>query len=240
MIDFLELGDCPNLHIPTMGGYVFWETLEIKAGMELQKNYFTKHCRIISGEYDNRIAWGSETVMREKLKRLGRKEFLEPGDIIGVTRKQALNLYDHYAVYIGNDQVIHYSTKGCAGDFFGEVTIHQAPIKDFLQNDENFFVLFFEDDRHAPKKIYRKSEMLTGDAVLRNQLIYSMSEKFHLYSPEETIERAKSKIGEAEYNLATNNCEHFALWCKTGVATSFQVKKVAISFALGGIRGVYV
>ena len=29
-------------------------------------------------------------------------------------------------------------------------------------------------------------------------------------SPEETIERAKSRIGEKRYHLIRNNCEHFA------------------------------
>ena len=28
--------------------------------------------------------------------------------------------------------------------------------------------------------------------------------------------RAQSKIGEEKYNLVTNNCEHFAMWCITG------------------------
>ncbi|HEX9027265.1 MAG TPA: lecithin retinol acyltransferase family protein, partial [Clostridium sp.] len=26
--------------------------------------------------------------------------------------------------------------------------------------------------------------------------------------------RFKSKLGENEYNLIVNNCEHFAIWCK--------------------------
>ncbi len=33
-------------------------------------------------------------------------------------------------------------------------------------------------------------------------------------SPEETVKRARSKLGEKGYNLINNNCKHFALWCK--------------------------
>ena len=30
------------------------------------------------------------------------------------------------------------------------------------------------------------------------------------------LSRAQSRIGEEKYNLLTNNCEHFAMWCITG------------------------
>ena len=46
---------------------------------------------------------------------------------------------------------------------------------------------------------------------------------YHLHSPEETVARARSRIGEEKYDLASNNCEHFAIWCKTGVHESHQV-----------------
>jgi hypothetical protein len=48
------------------------------------------------------------------------------------------------------------------------------------------------------------------------------------YSPEETIRRAESFIGKkkGEYNLAFNNCEHFARWCKSGEMKSYQVERV--------------
>ena len=46
---------------------------------------------------------------------------------------------------------------------------------------------------------------------------------YHLYSPEETVARARSRLGETSYNFFTNNCEHFAIWCKTGVSESLQV-----------------
>ena len=40
---------------------------------------------------------------------------------------------------------------------------------------------------------------------------------------EAVIERAKSRVGDSGYHLFENNCEHFAVWCKTGKATSTQV-----------------
>jgi len=37
-----------------------------------------------------------------------------------------------------------------------------------------------------------------------------------IFSPEEIIRRALSRIGEREYNLFDNNCENFARWCRNG------------------------
>jgi hypothetical protein len=45
-------------------------------------------------------------------------------------------------------------------------------------------------------------------------------------SAEETLRRARSRLGEHDYNLATNNCDHFATWCKTGKHRSIQVEEV--------------
>ena len=44
--------------------------------------------------------------------------------------------------------------------------------------------------------------------------------------PRVTLQRAMSRIGEQNYNLLFNNCEHFATWCKTGRHRSDQVNSV--------------
>jgi hypothetical protein len=43
------------------------------------------------------------------------------------------------------------------------------------------------------------------------------------YVPDVVIERAESRLGEQQYELLTNNCEHFASWCKTGRNESQQL-----------------
>ena len=55
--------------------------------------------------------------------------------------------------------------------------------------------------------------------------------KYTFYSEEDTVKRAYSRLGEKDYNLIFNNCEHFAVWCKTGISDSEQVKK-AITTAI--------
>lgn len=46
------------------------------------------------------------------------------------------------------------------------------------------------------------------------------------YAPEEIVHRAESCLGEDDYNLFFNNCEHFACWCVTGKARSEQVQEI--------------
>lgn len=51
---------------------------------------------------------------------------------------------------------------------------------------------------------------------------------------EDVLEKARSRIGENEYSLRKNNCEHFASWCKTGDGRSRQVETVTTAAAVGG------
>jgi Lecithin retinol acyltransferase/PspA/IM30 family len=44
------------------------------------------------------------------------------------------------------------------------------------------------------------------------------------YIAETAITRAESRLGEHQYNLLYNNCEHFATWCKTGKSQSLQIE----------------
>ena len=49
------------------------------------------------------------------------------------------------------------------------------------------------------------------------------------YSGEECVCRALSRVGEDDYNLIFNNCEHFATWCATGEARSGQVEDAVLT-----------
>ena len=50
-----------------------------------------------------------------------------------------------------------------------------------------------------------------------------------------TLRRAMSRIGEQNYNLLFNNCEHFANWCKTGRHRSSQVEDWLHTGSLGAL-----
>lgn len=46
---------------------------------------------------------------------------------------------------------------------------------------------------------------------------------FRRYNHQETIKRARSRLGEDMYDVLLNNCEHFVNWCISGVHESKQV-----------------
>ncbi len=74
---------------------------------------------------------------------------------------------------------------------------------------------------------------LEGREILRSPLAdfsqgqpVSVVEHPDASTPGVTLRRAMGRIGEQNYNLLFNNCEHFAIWCKTGRHRSSQVDSV--------------
>ncbi len=55
----------------------------------------------------------------------------------------------------------------------------------------------------------------TLEEFAKGAYIYKVEEQA-AYEPEEIIERAVSRMGERDYDLLFNNCEHFATWCRCG------------------------
>jgi hypothetical protein len=54
-------------------------------------------------------------------------------------------------------------------------------------------------------------------------------------APGVTLRRAMGRLGEQRYNLVFNNCEHFAIWCKTGHHRSTQVEDWLRNGSLGAL-----
>ena len=225
-----------NIVFPTLGGSTFWTDLEQSGKYRLQQNNLTSHCRILN-EKNFRGAWGQEGAMRAKFMELTLGfQAAKPqyGDIIGVHR--AVGIYDHYGIYESDDCVYEYAMDG--GDFGlgGVPRIRTTTFADFVNDSGNYFILTFPENHGKPGKIsigYTNSSMhyipFASDVagaiktVLDTLGNFVFPEEYTLYSPEETIQRARSRMGEEQYSLLFNNCEHFAIWCKTGLHESHQV-----------------
>ena len=85
---------------------------------------------------------------------------------------------------------------------------------------------------------------LEGRAILRSPLAeFSRGEPLSVvaYNPDDcstprvSLRRAMSRLGEQNYNLLFNNCEHFAHWCKTGRHRSEQVENWLHTGSLGAL-----
>ena len=82
------------------------------------------------------------------------------------------------------------------------------------------------DDRWLRQMCIRKTNMQRFLAGVDKYYIYKGKSK---YSPDETVKRAESKLGEMEFDLVKHNCEHFSMWCKTGQSKSSQVNLVELA-----------
>lgn len=159
------------------------------------------------------------------------------GDVIGVHRKvSGIGLYDHYGIY-ENDRCI-YEYGGSTRDF-DDARIRMTTLEKFVGDSDGFFIRVFParyEDFDSPRK--RAAEAgLPGcapeDAAFLARSLQSelaRAKAYRLRSPDETIARAKSRLGETKYSLMLNNCEHYAIWCKTGLHESGQVDAV-LAFA---------
>ena len=90
---------------------------------------------------------------------------------------------------------------------------------------------FIEDNSSAPKNP-GLAAVVRGKYNLENHTIYVVKHSRCL-DPETVVSRAKSRLGEREYNPVTNNCEHLALWCKTDISSSEQVNNIADALKAG-------
>ncbi|PSB05666.1 NC domain-containing protein [Pleurocapsa sp. CCALA 161] len=88
-----------------------------------------------------------------------------------------------------------------------------------------------------PSEVIEQTSLLTFS---RGNPVYvaEYSEGFG-YIPDVVVERAKSRLGERDYNLLSNNCEHFASWCKTGINDSKQIRNYLPAIATLDISQLY-
>ncbi|XP_046560894.1 phospholipase A and acyltransferase 3-like [Haliotis rubra] len=117
-------------------------------------------------------------------------DHLEPGDLLEFDR----GVYSHWAVYVGNDEVVHLSGVDGAGrrDLKHPCTI--SGVK-------------------SDKGIVRKDDFWTVTEDSKAEINNFKDLKFKPLEPSKIVQRALSKVREVGYNLLYMNCEHFATWC---------------------------
>jgi hypothetical protein len=86
-------------------------------------------------------------------------------------------------------------------------------------------------------------EEVTLSRFAGGRLVWIRSDGASMFDPQETVRRARSRLGEDRYRLFTNNCEHFCEWCLRGTPRSRQVEELlrkplqALRAMLGLIAG---
>ena len=161
---------------------------------------------------------------------------VEIGDVIKVNR----GVYDHYGIYVKQGRhVIHYTGATGPADFNGMV--RETSLDEFLNDAKSFIVCRFP---RSLENLDQLTYLLTTNSFLKDKeesasnagrvslwdawqrFKKSKVKDYNLYSGDETVARARNELGKTGYGIVWNNCEHFAIWCKTGLRESSQVNKI--------------
>ena len=97
-------------------------------------------------------------------------------------------------------------------------------------------------ERDTSGRVARTSfdEFAQGNEVLIRSYEQSTVEVF---DNQTTMGRAEQRIGDEDYSIFGNNCEHFVVWCKTGVSGSSQVEahaKASTAVLKGAPLGLFL
>jgi hypothetical protein len=77
--------------------------------------------------------------------------------------------------------------------------------------------------------IRKPVEEVSLEEFAQGRLIYVVTHAQARFEAEQSIARARSRLGEKHYRLLTNNCEHFVEWCLHDEHRSFEVE-TALTF----------
>ena len=121
--------------------------------------------------------------------------YLRAGDMIQKKGNFILQwLYSHFAIYIGNGEIVHVSSPNRMGQ--GKTTI----------NREYMEVAFCGE-------LVRKNNHLDNAPAFH----------YRIQEDRKIVKAARDRVGENwDYNFMTHNCEHFATWCRYGREVSLQ------------------
>uniref|UniRef100_A0A671WT81 LRAT domain-containing protein n=1 Tax=Sparus aurata TaxID=8175 RepID=A0A671WT81_SPAAU len=118
----------------------------------------------------------------------------EPGDLIEISR----GLYQHWAVYVGNGDVVHVTLPPGAANRIKSVPTKKATVKK------------------------EKMKEVVGDSTWK--INNSLDEKYEPRSARIIVKEALGKVDKRmEYSVIRENCEHFATKMRYGKAVSIQV-----------------
>ena len=122
---------------------------------------------------------------------------LRTGDQIAIERSLMGVPYMHHGIYVGDGQVIHYRWT----------TVTQAA-------------------NHPLRRTQvRRTSLEEFLGAQRREALVVIEYPPDADPPEQVVARAHALLGEGNYNGLWRNCEHFAVFCKTGASTSAQITR---------------
>ncbi|MBL5885580.1 lecithin retinol acyltransferase family protein [Lelliottia amnigena] len=164
------------------------------------------------------------------------------GDVLRVRRIATKNFW-HFAIFDNDSRVIHYTSSDSDTSSANNM-IMTTDFAHFLKDSEKYEIVdfpehFFDERTYTSVSSNATLSSIFGPLTFIQVLIkilkalsatYELlkSINYEIQTPDEVIHRANSRIGEKNYHLVVNNCEHFAVWCKTNVRDSEQTSMYKI------------
>lgn len=125
-----------------------------------------------------------------------------------------------YAIWTGENFILY------GEDRSGRDIVHEESFRGFLHGIEYFAICEFPKEYGRPTEWEQPSPV--SSVVMPQEKLWRLLERgrkareYRRYSPHETVRRAKSKLGQGGYLTS----EHFAMWCKTGIAESHELESI--------------
>lgn len=134
------------------------------------------------------------------------------GDLLEVPR----TLFTHFGIYLGNDRVAH-----LIPDILPAVTKNKAAISKMVTNNR---LLMGVITKEASVRVDNVEDFAYGSEILINHM-----DKVCIQPPldgDEVARRAEKLLGSVTYSLLWYNCEHYVMYCRYGMAISYQTYQV--------------
>lgn len=161
---------------------------------------------------------GERHSVRWRTKNLlhGYKEMVSTNPVAGDHLCVDRGFYSHHGICIGQDKVVHFTSKLKIWSNVKETSLHA------FKGAGSILVV---DNEYRFRGGYRGDDpsesLLTVLPLPGSEWFYTEADPPHV-----VVARALRAVGQGGYNLLIKNCEHFAVWCRTGIWYSEQVREV--------------
>lgn len=136
------------------------------------------------------------------------------GDLLEVPR----TLFTHFGIYLGDDRVAH-----LIPDILPVVTKNKSSIAKMVTNNR---LLLGVIAKVASVRVDRVADFAYGSEILINHMDRVCKQP--ALDGDEVARRAEKLLGSVTYSLLWYNCEHYVMYCRYGVAVSYQTYQVEL------------
>lgn len=148
------------------------------------------------------------------------------GDLLEVPR----TLFTHFGIYLGDNRVAH-----LIPDILPVVSKNKSAIAKMVTNNR---LLLGVITKVASVRVDSVADFAYGSEILVNHMDKVCSQP--ALDGDEVARRAEKLLGSVTYSLLWYNCEHYVMYCRYGMAISYQTYQVRFSLHIKGCVGSFM